>query len=80
MVTYDKICDKLGFEPKDAGKHRKPIVPGVIDDSPSIWSVLSLEESDMIWRNDWLHHSPYDAGKTDSGVADEIRNAFGKNA
>lgn len=48
-VTYESICEKLGFDPLSY----KPKVSDYEDDSrTSLFSILSLEES--IFLNDYL--------------------------
>lgn len=56
MITYERICEKLGCEPKDVKPKEYP--EWVINDEPSVWSKLTLEEMLFIKDNGYLEHSP----------------------
>lgn len=45
-ITYDSICEKLGFRLEDYKP--KPLHGEVTDDSPSVFSVLTYAESKFL--------------------------------
>lgn len=53
-VTYESICEKLGFDPINGGNPRyqeRKSDSWLIDDSiESPYSVLTQEESDFLWE------------------------------
>lgn len=47
-MTYESICEKLGFDPMNDPRPYDLSDPWLIDDSPSPFSVLTREESDFL--------------------------------